>query len=89
MAATGETWQTAARRVREGAKPEAWRCFKPGDRLVIARPIFEMEKERVARVGADHVYEFVEYTRPHGYARCRDGEYGTWLFHPEALEVRP
>lgn len=62
---------------------EAWRNFKPGDRLVIARPISDYEKDLI---GKGRVYEFIEYTDTHGYARCRDGEYGSILFHPEAIE---
>ena len=63
--------------------PEAWRNFQPGDRLVLTRPISDTEKELI---GQGHTFTFIEYTRPHGYARCRNGEYGTWLLHPEALE---
>jgi len=52
---------------------EAWRNFRPGDRLVLTRPISDTEKELI---GQGRIFEFVEYTKTHGYARCRDGEHG-------------
>ena len=67
---------------------EVWREFKAGDRVRIdgrkqlAR-VVEFESRDLFGVPAT----FVEYTRPHGYARIRyEGDPWCWLVHPEVLE---
>jgi hypothetical protein len=56
--------------------------FKSGDRVRVGfcRPI------KTAWVRAGLVGEFVEYTKPHGYARVALDGYGEALVHPEELE---
>ena len=56
-----------------------------GASVRVVRGISETEK-RLAR-HAERVYTVERYTQPHGYAVIRDGEWGRWHVHPEALEA--
>jgi hypothetical protein len=61
---------------------EAWRQLRPGQRVtVVGRP----DHAFAGRTGT-----FVEYTKPHGFARLHlDGEHRLQrvLVHPESLEL--
>lgn len=72
-----------ARRVMTSlaSKVRAWAALRPGDRVVVVRPISRTERELLGR-------EFVldRFAKPHGYAVVSD-EWGAWHVHPEALDL--
>ena len=56
-----------------------------GDSVRVIRGISDTEKQLAKH--PERIYIVERYTEPHGYAVIRDGEYGNWWVHPEALEV--
>jgi hypothetical protein len=67
---------------------EAWRNFREGDILRVVKPVSDMEKDLARWEG--HLYQFIRYSNPHGYAVCEQwvngSRYGAYHLHPESLE---
>ena len=64
------------------ADAEAWRSLRPGEGVVVTKPISETEKELLGRR-----FLLERFTKPHGYAVIID-VHGSWHVHPECLEKR-
>ena len=54
-----------------------------GTPLTLARPLSAMEKDML-RHGIRSLV-LVGWSKPHGYARCKDDLGAIWHIHPEAL----
>jgi len=52
--------------------------------MKIIRPISEMEKT-LFKADPDREFTPVEYTKPHGFLRCRDDRGQIYILHPESL----
>jgi hypothetical protein len=50
----------------------------------LTHPISETEKSLLS--SGITVFEFVEYTKPHGYIKVKDDQGYVWICHPEAFK---
>jgi len=62
------------------AEAEPWRSLRPGDDVVVTKPISETEQTLLGQK-----FTIDRFTKPHGYAVVAD-EHGAWHVHPESLE---